>query len=405
MNSNINVMMSTKRVLNSDQKFRKFRVNWEKIGGTILKKLSALHEHRTKNPESAIPRELHFTKQNWTSLVQSVIDQMIIIDKKPSATVLGEVAKSILLEYPCLGFTDDDGFERLLGYIPLKQKLISRRNYLLRFVNEQPHQRASTRKSTNRNLRAGTLTEYWQMSSNSCSKEVLSTLQRNDSELLSDDFLVASQPYVRFILDESKPVLEIMSQFPVMKQKKLLSFHFERATGVPSDSMHKYFTAKRCKIIDYSKTKKKFQSLDDDATDLQIIDFICGRLGERISDLIIAKEMGTQLRELRVESNCPVIVAIDLGNRASMHYVFLDEACVTGGTVDLIEALSELMYVQFVYNRMYSKHISKFLEFIQEYFFKISSVSGSKSKATRTNRIQRLVASVIEEISNFSSPI
>lgn len=90
----------------------------------------------------------------------------------------------------------------------------------------------------------------------------------------------------------------------------------------------------------------------------------------------------------------------DLGNSNHVFYVFAEQVQLTEGTEDVIIAISELLAVHYIYNFMYMRSISKFLEFLQVYFFKIIPLTGSKSKATKKSKQQRLVQSVIEAISN-----
>lgn len=80
--------------------------------------------------------------------------------------------------------------------------------------------------------------------------------------------------------------------------------------------------------------------------------------------------------------------------------MFAEQAQLSEGTHEIVKALAELMAVHYIYNFMYMKGVSKVLEFIQVYFLKITPSTGTKSKATRKSKQQRLVQSVIEAISN-----
>lgn len=86
-----------------------------------------------------------------------------------------------------------------------------------------------------------------------------------------------------------------------------------------------------------------------------------------------------------------------------MHYVYAEQVRLTDGSDNLIIAISDLMYVYYIHNFMYMVKTSKFLEFVQKYFLKILTVTGSKSTATRKNQQQRVVARVIEAISNYET--
>lgn len=91
----------------------------------------------------------------------------------------------------------------------------------------------------------------------------------------------------------------------------------------------------------------------------------------------------------------------DMGQESSLYYVYADQIRLSEGTPRIICAFQDLMAVHFVHNFKYLKSISKFLELIQEYFFKIIPSKGSKSNAYRVGNQQRIVQKVIAALSNY----
>ncbi|XP_062533667.1 uncharacterized protein LOC134202657 [Armigeres subalbatus] len=334
-----------------------------------------------------------------TSLANTIVDQLRCIDSDIPACIMESVAKQVYSKYSGLQFIDDDGHVNQQSYVALKHKLINRNSYLNRFKNPNVPKVSIAEVRRDKNVKSGTLKEYWVKSSEVCDKDTVSKLVRNDPKVLSSEFLSASQSYVRFRLDEDKILRDIVSALPVLRRRQLMSFHFEQATGVPMDTLEKYFVAKRAKLVDFLKVRPK-SLLNEAPTDYDIINALCSVLGEKVTELIILKELGTKVSEITTECAGPVLVSVDLGNNNKVLYVFAEQAQLTEGTHEIVQALSELMAVHYVYNFMYMKGVSKVLEFIQAYFYKITPTTGSKSKATRKSKQQRLVQSVIEAISN-----
>lgn len=66
----------------------------------------------------------------------------------------------------------------------------------------------------------------------------------------------------------------------------------------------------------------------------------------------------------------------DIGDNKNMFYVYADESRLSEGTADIITAIEDLFSVHFVHNFMYLKRTSKFLELLQEYFFKIITLKS-----------------------------
>lgn len=85
-----------------------------------------------------------------------------------------------------------------------------------------------------------------------------------------------------------------------------------------------------------------------------------------------------------------------------MYYVFAEQVRLSEGTESVVVAVTDLMCVHYVHNFMYMKQSSKFMEFVQEYFFKILPTTGSKSNATRKGQQQRVVKRLIEAIANHT---
>ncbi|XP_062704489.1 uncharacterized protein LOC134286823 [Aedes albopictus] len=391
------VQKSCKKQATCVMKFRSFEVNWEKVSDNLLDRLNSLQEYRAKN-STAVPRSMRFKKTELICLVNSVVDQMRCIDTRIRADVMETVAQQILRKYPCLEILDDDGFSNGLSHITIKQKMINRNTYLNRIDNDVPKVKQLTEEFRNR--RAGTMKEYWNVSTDQCSKEILSKLRRDEPALLTAEFLMASQGFVRSRLDQKKDLSSIVSEFPVLRRRQLLSFHFKQATGIEIDMLRKYYDSKKAKIVGYSATQKT-HALCETSTDYDVFNFLAKLLDENLDGLVLKKEIGTRIDEFRDEIAGPLLLCIDTGN-GSLYYVYADNARLTEGTHDFLNGMQDLMCIQYVYSLMYTKSATKLLELVQEYFLKIFPAKGSKSKAVRVGKQQRTVRQVIAALSQFA---
>lgn len=287
----IRLIMSSKKHASSELKFQTFEVNWEKISDNIISRLQNFQKFRDENPSQCVPKLLQMTKTDLSGLANSVVDQLRMIDTQIRADVMGTVSKQILNAFPCLSFVDDDGYGSGTGHVWLKHKMINRNSYLNRFKEPYVAKADCIELRRNRNVRAGTNKQYWEHTNNECGKDVISKLSRDEPALLTHEFLQASQSYVRYRYDENIPLKDILGKLPVLRRRILLYYHFECATGVSADSLEKYYTAKRSKIIDFSKTNRKIEPLDTITSDYNIFEYLCRLLGENIEDIVILKEV------------------------------------------------------------------------------------------------------------------
>lgn len=285
------LLKGSKKHASCEMKFNSFQINWNKISDSILDQLKKLQDFRNGNSKQPVPRSLQISKTDLSGLVNAVVDQLRTIDKRIRAEVIEGVARQIINKFPCLNFVDDDGFGTGMDYVWLKHKMINRNTYLNRFKEPNQPKASSIETRRNRNLRAGTVKEYWQKSTQVCPKEILSILSRNEPEFLTRDFLETSQSFVRYRFDENIPLKDVVANFPVLRRRCLLNYHFECATGVTAGSLEQYFSAKRSKIIDFSMNNRKIGLLDSHASDYDIFKFLCRSLGEKIDDVIILKEV------------------------------------------------------------------------------------------------------------------
>lgn len=285
----VKLTKSEKRHASTEMKFRTFSVNWTKIGDNIIGQLNRLQEFRDQNPDKSIPRGVQFPKSDMTTLTNNIVDQMRCIDTEISACTMESVARQVHSKYSGLNFIDDDGCINHNSHVALKHKLINRNSYLNRF--KDPDAKLSVAEvRRNKNVKAGTLKEYWTAVSKDCSKDIVGKLVRNDPKVLNDEFLSVSQSYVRFRLDEPKNLKDIVTGLPILRRRQLISYHFEKATGVPMDTFEKLFVGKRTKIVDFLKSRPKI-GLDHTPSDYDIIASLCSLLGENVNELIIQKEV------------------------------------------------------------------------------------------------------------------
>lgn len=370
--------MCRKKQATNFLKFRSFEVNWDKISDSILERLKKLQEFRLENPNMPVPRLVRFRKTEMSCLVNNVIDQMRCIDTYISADIMESVAKQMMMKYPCLEILDDDGFSNGLSHITIKHKLINRNTYLNR-LNNEVHQTIPEAK----NRRAGTNKEYWKLITNQCNKEVLSKLLRDEPALLTEEFLLESQGFVRSRLDQKKDLSLIISEFTVIRRRQLLSYHFKQATGINIEMMRKYYVAKKAKIIEYSTTQRG-DKLCDTCSDDDVFNFLAKLVEENLDELILKKEIGTRIDDIKDPTTGPVLIRIDIGNGANMYYVYADHTRLSEGSKDIVSAIQDLMCVHYVH----SFSAAKFLELVQQYFLKIFPTKGSKSNAVRIGKQQ-----------------
>nr|XP_029731333.1 uncharacterized protein LOC109409479 [Aedes albopictus] len=395
----IEIQKSSKKYASSDMKFRSFEVNYSKLSDNVLSKLDKLQEFKATNPNTAIPSDLRITKMDTTSLVNSIVDQLRTVDTDIKASTMEMVAKQLLRKFPCLEKVDDDGYRNGISHIALKHKMINHNAYLNRFRKSSEQQAPTASKG--RNVRAGTLKCYWENWKKDCENETLAKLRRDEPTLLTEDFLKSSQAYVRHRLNDSKDLLQLMSEYPVLRRRGLLKYHFEQATGVSIDELRKYYDLKRAKIVNYSETAgRKFKKLNNDCTDLEVLRFLACLVGEKIDDLVTYREIGTRIDEVHLDSPGPLLVSVDMGQDTAMYYVYVDQVRLSEGTDDVICALQDLLCIHFVHNFKYIKPASKFLELMQQYLLKIIPSSGSKSNAYRVGNQQRVVQKVIDHLSS-----
>lgn len=314
----VEVKKSTKKHASSDMKFRCFEINWGKLSDNVVKKLNCLQEYRVNNPNTSTPCGMRMTKSDTTSLINNIVDQLRVIDTEIKANTMESVAKQLLNKYPCLELVDDDGYKNGMSHVVIKHKMINRNTYLNRFRSTSEQ---TPPPNKGRNVRAGTLKGYWKTSKKECDKNVLSMLRRDDPKLLTDEFLGASQAFVRYLLSETKDLKQLILDYPVLRRKDVLNFHFMQATGTCIKEIGKYYGMKREKIINYSNTTgRKFAKLNIDCSALDVFGFLAHLVGENIFDLIVNKEIGTRLDEIYLESPGPLLVAVDMGQNAAIYY-------------------------------------------------------------------------------------
>lgn len=378
-------------------KFDNFKINWIKLDDAVNNRLNEL-DKLARNKEVNFSRS-RVMKHDRLFIINMVVDQLRHIDYNISACVMEMAAKQIIDKFNCFQFVDDDGVQDLnRGWLTLKSFLIDRNNYLNR--PKRPDQRSVTAKEAKqmRNVHAGTKESYWAQETPDCDATIISTLKRDDPTLLIDEIMIKSIGFIRYIIGQEKSLSQIMSDWPILRRRKLMEFHFLQATGVHLTDLATYFRAKRNNILMYSQNNKKNAKLDEQSSDFEYFSFICDALKENISDICQAKELGTQLDEIRLTPG-PGLVSVDLGADQSIYYVFAENARLSEGASSFIVGLQDLFGVLFVHNFMYPKISSKTLDFIQQYLLKIIPKFGSKSRATRVGKQQRIVNRLIDNLS------
>ncbi|XP_055586651.1 uncharacterized protein LOC129739249 isoform X2 [Uranotaenia lowii] len=395
-NTSCELVKSNKRSA-TDMKFESFRINWDKISDNLLLRLEKMQCYENEHPDCHnFPIDIDFSNSFMCELANQLVDQLVLIDLHVPASVQDFVAKEVYSKYPCLHFRDDDGFKTPEGHQVLKRKMINRVSYKKRYSGNKTEQLPKRRK--HRIVRSGTIENYWQEKSSSCEPQLYSLLLRDEPNVTDEWFLQKSQPFVRYIFSNEENIAENLKKFPIIRRRKMLSFHFEKCTGIALDTLGKYYSEKKHKIIDYSLRNKK-KNLNANSTDFEIFEYLAALVDEDFKDLMSYQKLGTCIEEIRLDGPDPMLAHVDLGNNSSIYYVFAEELRLSEGTDDIVTAVSDLMAVHFVHNFVYRKQCSKFLELIQQYLLKIYTKKGGKSQAVRKGTIQCKVAKVIESIS------
>ncbi|XP_062705041.1 uncharacterized protein LOC115265267 isoform X2 [Aedes albopictus] len=288
---------SSKKHASTEMKFRCFKINWDKLGDSLLNRLRALEDFKRNNRGVPVPVTIRIAKTEVTTLANTVVDQLRMIDTQIRSDVMETAARQVLDKFPALDYTDDDGFGAGQGYVDIKYKLINRNNYLNRFKSPQAAlTNTVTSLKKKRNARAGTLKEYWQKSASECDKSSVSALVRDDPSLMTEELLLKTQAFIRWKLDEKVDTKQMISQLPVLRRRLLVNFHFEQATGVNITDLRRYFMMKREKLVQYSLTCKSELHLSKSASDYDILKFLCSLVGEDFGDFIIQKDMSETIK-------------------------------------------------------------------------------------------------------------
>lgn len=271
-------------------KFDHFKVNWKKLDDGVTKRLNE-KDSLARKQETHISNYI-VSKKDRLLVVNMVVDQLRQVDTVISACVMEAVAKKIIETFFCFQFNDDDGVQDLnRGWSTLKSHLIDRNNYLNR--PKRPNQTTITAKEAKqmRNTHAGTNPNYWSLRTAECDNSIKSKLKRDDPNVLTDTVLQNSLGFIRHILDQKIPLLDIVKEWPVIRRRKLVEFHFYQATGVNLMDLSTYFNAKRNNILCYANQIKANSELDESSSDFDYFSFICRCLGEQINNICVQKEI------------------------------------------------------------------------------------------------------------------
>ncbi|XP_058820363.1 uncharacterized protein LOC131686252 isoform X2 [Topomyia yanbarensis] len=99
----------------------------------------------------------------------------------------------------------------------------------------------------------------------------------------------------------------------------------------------------------------------------------------------------------------PTIVIV--GSTRQSYYIHAQNSRVSENFESFILAIQHLVMVYFVYYFSYPSNLSKTLEFLQLYFYKLNPFKGSRSKATLVGQQQRLVRALMLKIAKFKSTV
>ncbi|XP_065081793.1 uncharacterized protein LOC135704250 [Ochlerotatus camptorhynchus] len=78
--SGVKLQRNTKKHAATELKFRSFVINWDKISDILLIKLQNLQQFKNTNTGKPVPQSLRFSKQDLSSFLNEVVNQLRLID-------------------------------------------------------------------------------------------------------------------------------------------------------------------------------------------------------------------------------------------------------------------------------------------------------------------------------------
>lgn len=369
--------------------FTRFDVNWKAIPSDILTQLECPDEDCNFSGLS---------ETGYNRLVDQVVGQLRVIATRIPATVFRQVASKITTKYSILLDIDDEGTVVGDGSGSLAEKMRNHNSYLNRSYKPGMKLKHKLGKHPSRQCWAGVKEDYYASGEPNVCKDSLMKLTRG--EITQNDVITKTVKYIRYKIDNSETLKQLIIDLPVLRKTEVLDYHFEMATGVKPETFEKNFKLKRNKLIEISKTYRDKSIHIKDDNELQYFTSISKMLKEDFSTIIFFFEQGHPIENLNIAHPFPVLAAFDRGD-ATIYYVHAEGTVLTNGCGSIVTAIQSLFEIYYIYFFHYPKELSKTLEFLQIFLLRIVPDKGTRSTATIVAKQQRLVRGLLMKIAKL----
>ncbi|XP_058827560.1 uncharacterized protein LOC131687485 [Topomyia yanbarensis] len=370
----------------------KFEIDWSSIPRDIVTQLDRTVDH---------DKESFLNETDYNRLVDHIVGQLRNITPSIPISTFRRVAETVSSMYSFFIDMDDDGMIIGNGSSSLTEKLKNRNSYLNRaHKSGQYDKKQKFGDDPMRQCRVGIKAEY-SLSGEPLLLDNLLMKQLYENQDWDKKLLETTKCYLRYKIDHC-PLSQLMENFPIVMKHSFIEYHFSEATGVRPDQFIENFIKKREKIIKVSQTyRDKNVHIADTAEDMDVMVGISRMLKEDISEIVCQLEEETS-SDL-INKLHPTIVIV--GSTRQSYYIHAQNSRVSENFESFILAIQHLVMVYFVYYFSYPSNLSKTLEFLQLYFYKLNPFKGSRSKATLVGQQQRLVRALMLKIAKFKSTV
>ncbi|XP_058467061.1 uncharacterized protein LOC131439955 isoform X2 [Malaya genurostris] len=273
-----------------------FEIDWSIIPFDIISQL--------ENTTESVLNETDYNR-----FVDHIVGQTRNITTSTPLSVYRQIAQVIVNKYNFFIDVDDDGIIIGNGCSSLIEKLKNRNSYLNR-AHKSGHHNKNLKLGDDpmRQCRIGIRDNYYFTGEPHVPKSCLQKLLKNIGWDM--DLLTSSKSYIRFKMDSSS-INDLMDNFPILRRKAFLEYHFFEATGVEAENFKNNFLEKRDRIISLSQTyRNKSLHIQNSADDKCVFSGIARLLKEELTEII--HEVEADDTEETIVKQYPIIVAIVL---------------------------------------------------------------------------------------------
>ncbi|XP_058449284.1 uncharacterized protein LOC131429251 [Malaya genurostris] len=361
-----------------------FEIDWSIIPFDIISQL--------ENTTESVLNETDYNR-----FVDHIVGQTRNITTSTPLSVYRQIAQVIVNKYNFFIDVDDDGIIIGNGCSSLIEKLKNRNSYLNR-AHKSGHHNKNLKLGDDpmRQCRIGIRDNYYFTGEPHVPKSCLQKLLKNIGWDM--DLLTSSKSYIRFKMDSSS-INDLMDNFPILRRKAFLEYHFFEATGVEAENFKNNFLEKRDRIISLSQTyRNKSLHIQNSADDKSVFSGIARLLKEELTEII--HEVEADDTEETIVKQYPIIVAI---GSTQQFFIHAQGHRISENFCSFASAVQFLIITYFIYYYFYPTNFSKTLEFLQIYFFKLVPNKGTRSRATIVGQQQRMVRTLLVKLAKLKN--